>query len=176
MSVVRRRFFSRFVIVGVCCAAIFLGLSGRSLVGAATNWLTSLSANSHGQGRAQPAITSATGNPVTFTAACVSSSSESALLNWTSAGSGVTGYEVLVSSTVNGVFAVDTTQPAGTALTVTETYTTSTGNKFYRLEAKSTNWPFPGTTITNARQAAVSGTNGGFLTIASSGAKCKATA
>ncbi len=172
----QRRSISRFTIAAACCAAVTLGLSHGSFVGAATNWLSSLTANSHGEGHAQPAITSATGNPVTFTAACVSSSSESAVLTWTTAGSGVTGYEVLVSSTVNGTFTVETTQPLGTALTVTETYTSSTGNKFYRLEAKSANWAFPGTTITNARQAAVSGTNGGFLTISSTGTKCTATA
>jgi hypothetical protein len=81
-----------------------------------------------------------------------------------------------VSATVNGTFAVDATQPLGTALTITETYTSSSnGNKYYRLEAKSTNWTFPGLTITDARQAAVAGTNGGFLTMASSGTNCVAT-
>jgi hypothetical protein len=172
----RRLLIIRLGVAAACCLGVFLGVSDRSFVGAATNWLTSLATGSHGEGKAQPAITSATGNPVTFTAACVSSSQESASLNWTTAGSAVTGYEVLVSSTVNGTFAVDVTQPVGTALTVTETYTSATGNKFYRLEAKSTNWSFPGTTITNARQAAVAGTNGGFLTISSSGTKCTATA
>jgi hypothetical protein len=162
------------IVVGV---AIFLGLSNLSFVEAATNWIPLLSAGSHGEAQAQPAITSATGNPVTFTAACVSSSSEKAVLNWTTAGSGTTGYEVLVSSTVNGTFAVDATQPAGTALTITETYTSgTTGNKFYRLEAKSAHWAFPGTTITNARQAAVMGTNGGFVTMSSSSPQCTATA
>jgi hypothetical protein len=150
-------------------------LGGLTLVSAATNWTPSLSAGSKGQSAARVAITTATGNPVTFTAACVSSSSESAVLTWTSAGTAVTGYQVLVSSTVNGTFALDTTQPSGTSLTVTETYTSATGNKFYRLEAKSLNWPFPGTTITNARQASVLGTNGGWLTMASSGTRCTAT-
>jgi hypothetical protein len=81
----------------------------------------------------------------------------------------------LVSATVNGSFALDLTQPSGTALSVTETYTSSSANKFYRLEAKSVNWAFPGTTITNARQASVAGTNGGYLTMQSSGTKCTAT-
>ncbi|MFI5035569.1 MAG: hypothetical protein ACHQFZ_05135 [Acidimicrobiales bacterium] len=159
----------------VLLAPIVLGLFDRSFVEAATNWIPLLGAGSHGEGQAQPAITSATGNPVTFTATCASSS-ESGVLSWSSAGTGVTGYEVLVSSTINGTFALDATQPAGTALTITETYTSNTGNKFYRLEAKSAHWAFPGTTITNARQAAVSGTNGGFLTMASSGTRCTATA
>jgi hypothetical protein len=166
----------RWLIVVATCAAVFLGLSNRSFVEAATSWLPLLAAGSHGEGQARPAITSATGNPVTFTAGCANATSESATLNWTTAGTGVTGYAVYVSSTVNGTFALDVTQPVGTALTVTETYTAATGNKFYRLEAKSANWPFPGTTITNARQAAVGGTNGGFLTMASSGTRCTATA
>ncbi len=72
---------------------------------------------------------------------------------------------------------LDATQPSGTALTVTESYSSSsTGKKYYRLEAKSLNWPFPGTTITNAREASVAGTNGGYLTMASSGTECAASA
>jgi hypothetical protein len=99
------------------------------------------------------------------------------VLTWTSAGAAVTGYEVFVSSTSSGTYALDTTQPSGTALTVTETYSSSTtGKKYYRLEAQSLNWSFPGTTVTNAREAAVGGTNGGYLTMASSGTECAATA
>ncbi|HVB70460.1 MAG TPA: hypothetical protein VND83_03025 [Acidimicrobiales bacterium] len=171
-----QRTASRLLIAAVWCAVVCVGLFNSSFVGAATNWLSSLAASSTAESSAGPAITSATGNPVTFTAACASSSSESALLTWTTAGPGVTGYEVLVSSTVNGTFAVDNTQPVGTALTVTETYSGNTGKKFYRLEAKSANWPFPGTTIADARQAAVSGTNGGYLTMSQNGQICRANA
>jgi hypothetical protein len=167
---------ARVIVASVCVAVLVVGLSDRSLVDAATNWLPSLASGSKAEGHAQPAITTATGNPSSFSAACVSSSSESAVLTWTSAGAGVTGYEVLVSSSVNGTFSVDATQPSGTTLTVTETYTSATGKKFYRLEAKSANWPFPGTSITNAREATVLGTLGGYLTIASSGTECAATA
>ncbi len=167
---------TRLLVASACVAVLVVGFSDHSLVDAATKWLPGLASGSRGEGHAQPAITTATGNPSSFTAACVSSSSESAVLTWTSAGAGVTGYEVLVSATVNGTFAVDVTQPSGTALTVTETYTSATGKKFYRLEAKSANWPFPGTTITNAREAAVAGTIGGYLTMASSGTECTATA
>jgi hypothetical protein len=163
------------VVTRLVAMVVVLTVGGLSLVGAATNWVPSLSAGSKGQSAARPAITTATGNPATFTAACVNSTTESAVLTWTSAGSAVTGYQVLVSATVNGTFALDVTQPSGTALTVTETYTSAIGNKFYRLEAKSLNWPFPGTTITNARQASVLGTNGGRLTMASSGTRCTAT-
>ncbi len=158
----------------LCGAGVLFGLTNLSFASAATNWLASLAGGSKGEAQARPAITSATGNPVTFTAACKSSSSEVAVLTWTTAGSAVTGYEVWVSSTANGTYALDTTQPSGTALTVNETYTSGTGNKYYRLEAKSSNWIFPGSTITNAREASVSGTNGGYLTIASS--KCTAVA
>lgn len=161
--------------VAAMAVTVVLGLTGHTLVEAATSWVPGLGSSSHGEGRAQPAITTATGNPSTFSAACASSG-ESAVLTWTSAGSGVTGYQVLVSSTVSGTFSVDATQPTGTALTVTETYTTNSGNKFYRLEAKSANWAFPGATITYARQAAVLGTNGGYLTMATSGTRCTATA
>jgi hypothetical protein len=98
-------------------------------------------------------------------------------LTWSTAGSAVTGYEIFVSSTVSGTFALDTTQPSGTALTVTETYSSSTaGKKFYRLEAESVNWSFPGTNITNAREASAVSTLGGYLTMASSGTECAATA
>jgi hypothetical protein len=170
------RLWARLLVVVLCGAGVFFGLTNLSFASAATNWLTSLAAGSKGEAQARPAITTATGNPVTFTAACQSSSSEVAVLTWTTAGSGVTGYEVWVSSTVNGTFALDATQPVGTALTVNETYTSGTGNKFYRLEAESAHWAFPGPTITNARQAAVSGTNGGHLTISSSGTECTAVA
>lgn len=165
----------RSTVLAVCGAAALFGVTNLSFAGAATKWIPALSSGSRGEGAAQPAITSATGNPVTFTAACSSSSTESAVLTWTSAGSGVTGYEVLVSASASSGFSVDATQPSGTALTVTETYTTS-GKKYYRLEAESANWGFPGTTITNAREASVNGTNGGFLTMATSGTECAATA
>ncbi len=164
-------------LVVISLAAALFGLTNLSFAGAVTNWIPSLNNGSKGEGAAMPTITSATANPTTFSAACSSSSSESAVLTWTSAGSGVTGYEILVSSTLAGTFAVDGTQPSGTALTVTETYSSSsTGKKYYRLEAKSLNWAFPGTTITNAREASVSGTLGGYLTMASTGTKCAATA
>ena|SRR5450631_678764 len=156
-------------------AVLIAGLMSLTYVGASTNWIPLLSALSKGEAAARPAITTATTNPVTFSAAC-NGALESAILTWTTAGTAVTGYEVLVSSTVNGTFALDTTQPSGVALTVTETYTASTGNKFYRLEAKSVSWPFPGTTITNAREASVLATLGGWVTMASSGTRCTATA
>lgn len=157
-------------------AAAIYGVTSLSFAGAVTNWIPTLNTGSKGEGAARPAITSLTANPTTFSAACTSSSSESAVLTWSTAGSAVTGYEIFVSSTPSGSYVLDTTQPSGTALTVTETYSSSTtGKKYYRLEAESLNWPFPGTTITNAREASVSGTNGGFLTMASSGTECAAT-
>ena len=51
---------------------------------------------------------------------------------------------------------------------------TPSAKKYYRLEAESADWPFPGTTITYAREASVSGTNGGYLTMSTS--SCTATA
>ena len=171
-----RQLVARFLVVVLCGAGVFFGLTNLSFAGAASNWLTSLAAGSKGEAQARPAITTATGNPSTFTAACQSSSSEVAVLTWTSAGSGVTGYEVWVSSTANGTYALDATQPSGVVLTVNETYTSGTGNKYYRLEAESSHWTYPGSTITNAREASVSGTNGGHLTIASSGTECTAVA
>jgi hypothetical protein len=165
------------VVVGLSAAAALCALASLSCAGAVTNWLPALVTGSKGEGAARLAVTTATTNPVTFSAACTSSSSESAVLTWSSAGSAVTGYEVFVSSTSSGTYALDATQPSGTALTVTETYSSSTtGKKYYRLEAKTLNWAFPGTTITNAREASVSGTNGGYLTMASSGTECLATA
>lgn len=159
----------------LCGAAALFAVTNLSFAGAVTKWVPTLNSGSRGEGAARAAITSATGNPVTFTAACSSSTTETAVLTWTSAGSAVTGYEVLVSASASSGFTVDATQPSGTALTVTETYTTA-GKKYYRLEAESANWSFPGTTITNAREASVSGTNGGYLTMATSGTKCAATA
>jgi hypothetical protein len=168
-----RRVLARTATIAVLIAAVLLGLSNHALVEAATNWIPGLAASSHGEGHAQPAITTLTGNPATFGAACASSG-EGAVLTWSSAGSAVTGYEVLVSATLNGSYTVDATQPTGTALTVTETYTTA-GNRYYRLEAASSKWAFPGTTVTNAREAAVGGTNGGYLTMSSSTPNCTAT-
>jgi hypothetical protein len=170
--------YRRSTLVALCGAAALFAVTNLSFAGAVTKWVPTLNTGSKGEGAAQAAITSLTGNPVTFTAACSSSSTEVAVLTWTSAGSGVTGYEVLVSGSPASGFSVDATQPSGTALTVNETYT-SAGKKYYRLEAESTNWSFPGTTnteITNAREASVSGTNGGFLTMATSGTECAATA
>lgn len=169
---------TRGPVAALCALAALFGLTNLSLAGAASNWVPALAAGSKGEGLARSAITSATANPSTFTAACSSSSKEVAVLTWTSAGSAVTGYEILVSATGTGSFSLDATQPSGTALTVDETYTSSsTGKKYYRLEAESANWSFPGTSsYTNAREAAVSGTNGGYLTMASSGTECSATA
>lgn len=172
----RRRPLTRFLLVLLCGAGVVFGFNNLSFAGAATNWLASLAAGSNAEAQARSVITTATGNPSTFTAACKSSSSEVAVLTWTSAGSGVTGYEVWVSSSSGGTYALDTTQPSGTATTVNETYTSSTGSKYYRLEAESSHWTYPGSTITNAREAAVSGTNGGYLVIANSGTKCTAVA
>jgi hypothetical protein len=163
------------LIVTTCGALVLFGPSSLSLASAATNWIVSLATGSKGESQAQPAITTVDGNPATFTAACVNATSEQALLNWTSAGTAVTGYAIYVSATAGGTYALDATQPTGTALTVTETYTTA-GKKYYRLEARSLNWAFPGTTITNAREANVAGTNGGYLTMATTGTECKATA
>jgi hypothetical protein len=163
------------LVAGLCGAVVLFGPSNLSFASAATKWLVSLTAGSNGESHAQPAITTATGNPVTFTAACMNATSEKAVLTWTNASAAVTGYAVYVSATAGGTYALDVSQPAGTALTVTEAYTTA-GNKYYRLEAKSVNWAFPGTTITNAREASVSGTNGGYLTMATTATKCTATA
>jgi hypothetical protein len=161
--------------VALCSLALPVAFAYFTESVAASNWIGTLAAGSKGEGQSRKAITTPTANPATFSAACAASG-EKAVLTWTTTGAKTTGYEVLVSATVNGAFAIDATQPVGTALTVTETYTASSnGNKFYRLEAKSANWAFPGTTITNARQASVAGTNGGFLTMASSGTSCVAT-
>jgi hypothetical protein len=163
------------LVVALCEAVVVFGSPNMSFAGAVTKWTISLATGSKAESQAQPAITTAASNPVTFTAACVNATSEQAVLVWTSAGTAVTGYAVYVSATVNGTFALDTTQPTGTALTVTETYTTA-AKKFYRLEAKSANWAFPGTTITNAREVSVAGTIGGYLTMAKTGTECTATA
>lgn len=157
-------------------AFVLIGAMTLTFAGASSNWLPQIQAGSHGEGAARTTITSATANPVTFTALCSSSTSETVALSWSSAGSGVTGYALYVSSSSAGTYALDTTQPSGTAVSVNETYTSSTGKKYYRLEAKSANWAFPGTTITNAREANVAGTNGGYITIASTGTECSATA
>ncbi len=157
-------------------AALTLVTTNVPRVSATSSWFDSLASGSHGQAQARPAITTATSWPASFSAAC-NGTSESAVLSWSSAGGAVTAYAVYVSSSATSGFALDATQPSGTALTITETYSSSTtGKKYYRLEAESTNWAFPGTTITNAREDSVGGTNGGYLTMASSGTKCTATA
>ena len=173
----RQRCLACLSAVAICGAGVLFCPSNLSFASAATKWLASLATGSAAESESRLAITTATGNPVTFTAACMNGTSEKAVLTWTNASTGtaVTGYEVYVSATAGGTYALDVTQPVGTALTVTETYTTA-GNKYYRLEARSVNWAFPGTTITNAREASVSGTNGGYLTMATTGTKCSATA
>lgn len=161
--------------VVLCSIALTAVFTYFSQTVAAANWTATLAGGSNGEGQSRPTITTATSNPVIFSAACAARGRK-AVLTWTTAGVGVTGYEVLVGATINGAFTVDITQPVGTALTVTETYRAfSIGEKFYRLEAQSTNWAFPGTTISNARQASVAGTNGGYLTMANSRVKCVAT-
>jgi hypothetical protein len=170
------RIVFRSLAVASCGFVFVVSALSATSSGASTNWMVVGLSGSSGMEQSQPAITTATTNPSSFTAACVSSTKEDATLTWTSAGAGVTGYEVYVSSTINGTFALDVTQPSGTALTVTETYTGSPGNLFYRLEAASVNWAFPGTNVTNARVVAVLGTIGGYLTMAHSGTKCTETA
>lgn len=156
--------------------AVLIASSAVAGAVGASSWTTAIASGSKGEGSARPAITSLTGNPATFTAACVSGS-EAATLSWSSAGSAVTGYELWVSSSANGTYALAGTQPSGTATTVTETYTASTtGTKYFRLEASSAHWAFPGSTVTNAREASVAGTNGGFLTMTASSPFCTATA
>ena len=159
----------------VLCAAIV----GLTSVGASTNWLSALAGGSHGEGNSRGVITTATTNPVTFSAACTSPSTlESATLTWTAAGTGLAGYQVWQSSTVNGTYTQAGSTLTGSTLTVNLTYTTSvgtiagTGNKFYRLEAASTNWTYPGASITNAREATEGATLNGFLVMAASGTRC----
>jgi hypothetical protein len=175
-STMSTRIVFRSLAVASCGVALSVSVLSATTAGASTNWMIPLLGGPHGVASSQPAITTSTGNPSSFTAACVASNKEDATLTWTSAGAGVTGYAIYVSSTVNGTFALDATQPSGTALTVTETYTGSPGNLFYRLEAASVNWAFPGTNVTNARVVAVLGTIGGYLTMAHSGTKCTDTA
>ena len=159
----------------VLCAAIV----GLTSVGASTNWLFALAAGSKGEGNSRGVITTATTNPVTFTADCTTpATQESATLTWTAAGTGLAGYQVWQSSTANGTYTQAGSTLSGSTLTVVLTYTTTkgtidgTGNKFYRLEAASTNWTYPGATITNAREATEGATLNGFLVMASSGTRC----
>jgi len=161
--------------VVLCSIALTVAFVYSSQTVAASNWTVALAGGSYGEGLSSSTITTATSNPVIFSAACAARGRK-AVLTWTTAGVGVTGYEVLVGATVNGAFTVDVKQPIGTALTVTETYKPSAiGQKFYRLEAQSTNWAFPGATTANARQASVAGTNGGYLTMVNARTKCVAT-
>jgi hypothetical protein len=173
----RRR--SGTLVIVTTCVVVVSAIPAFTGVGAATNWLSSLVGGSKGEGASRSVITTATTNPVTFSAACTSpSTAESATLTWTAAGSGLAGYQVWQSSTVNGTYTQAGSTLTGTTLTVTLTYTTTvgtiggTGNKFYRLEAASTNWTYPGATITNGREATEGATLNGFLVMASSGTRC----
>jgi archaellum component FlaG (FlaF/FlaG flagellin family) len=164
--------FSRLRNLRFFIAAIVLSsLVVAPIAAATTNWTTTL--NSGGGAQADAAfVTTATTTPTTFTAAC-DGSLEEATLTWTAV-SGATGYQIMVSSTSGGTYAADGTQPSGTALTINETYTSSSnGDKYYRLEAKTSTWTsFPGATIVNAREATEGATLNGFLLMASSGTKC----
>jgi hypothetical protein len=150
-----------------------LGSTVVSSVGAATSWLNTLATGSDGEGASTNALTTATTRPATFTVTCLSPTAETATLTWTTAGAGATGYAIYSSTSLAGPYALATKQPAGTALTISETYTTTT-DEYYRLEAKSTHWAFPGTTITNAREATVGSTLNGYLAMTKGPATCTA--
>jgi hypothetical protein len=175
----RWRLRTRSLVIVTTCAVVVAVVSGFTSVGAATNWLSSLVGGSKGEGASRSVITTATTNPVTFTAACTSpSTAESAKLTWTAAGSSLSGYQVWQSTTANGTYTQAGSTLTGATLTVTLTYTSAantiggTGNKYYRLEAASTNWTYSGATITNAREATEGATLNGFLVMASSGTQC----
>ena len=72
------------------------------------------------------------GNPVTLTAAYLSSSSEKSPLHWTAAGTGVTGHEIRASSVVNESFAVEPTEPTGIGLTAAQSDSAQTGTTYFR--------------------------------------------
>ncbi|MGD0321162.1 MAG: hypothetical protein ABSC00_06100 [Acidimicrobiales bacterium] len=132
---------------------------------AATAWTTNMSASTH-QGEAH----STTKPPATssLTAACQNSTSEVAVVSW-SAVTNATSYKVEQATTSSGTYSAAGTQPSGTALTDSITYTTNV-TYYYKLYAYiGTNWQ--GTLSANAK---VGSTTPGFLVFQTSGTMCTA--
>jgi len=102
----------------------------------------------------------------TLTAACLNSTSETAVITWTAV-SHATSYQVVQSTTSGGTYTASPTQPSGAVTTVSITYTTAT-TLYYKLYAfVGTNWK--GALSVNAK---VGSTTPGFLVFATSGTRC----
>ena len=103
-----------------------------------------------------------------LTAACLNSTTETAVVSW-SAVTHATSYQVVQATTSGGTYSAPPSQPVGAATTVNIVYATTT-NMYYKLYAFiGTNWK--GAVSANAT---VAGIPTGFLAFATSGTRCAA--
>jgi hypothetical protein len=111
---------------------------------------------------------STTAPPATasLTAACLNSTTETAVVTW-SAVADATSYQVVQATTSGGTYTASPTQPAGAVTTVNIVYTTGTTLYFKLYALIGTNWK--GTLSANAK---VVSTSPGFLVFATSGTRC----
>ncbi len=103
-----------------------------------------------------------------LTAACKNSTSEVAVVSWTAV-TNATSYVVEQATSSTGTYSAAGTQPSGTAITDSITYTTKV-TYYYKLYAYiGTNWQ--GTLSANAK---VGSTTPGYLVFNTSGTRCTA--
>ncbi len=131
----------------------------------ASNWTTKMNTTTYlgeGQSKTKPPATAS------ITAACKNSTSEVAVVSWTAV-TNATSYVVEQAMTSGGTYSAAGTQPSGTAVTDSITYTTSV-TYYYKVYAYiGTNWQ--GTLSANAK---VGSTTPGFLVFNTSGTRCTA--
>jgi hypothetical protein len=153
-----------FAVRGALCGAIASSLTLLSITSSgATNWHV---AGTPASKSAQALSMTAPPATTTLTAACLSSSAETAVITW-SAVAHATSYQVYQATSANGTYSASPTQPSGAVTTVNITYTTTT-NLYYKLYAViGTNWKGA-----LSAGATVSGLAAGFLAFSTSNTRC----
>jgi len=130
---------------------------------AASNWVIA------GLSAAHPAQAHSTTLPpatTSLTAACLNSTTETAVVSW-AAVAHATSYQVVQATSSGGTYTASPTQPVGSVTTVNIVYTTST-TLYYKLYALiGTNWK-----SALSGNATVVSTTPGFLVFATSGTRC----
>ena len=149
---------------GALCGAAASSLTLVSITSSgATNWLV---AGSPAAKSAQALSMTAPPATTSLTAACLSTSAETAVITWSSVAH-ATSYQVYQATTSGGTYTASPTQPSGAVTTVNITYTTTT-NLYYKLYAFiGTNWKG-----TFSAGATVSGVASGFLAFSTSTPRC----
>jgi hypothetical protein len=149
---------------GALCSALASSLTLLSITSSgATNWPVAATPASKS---AQALSMTAPPATTTLTAACLSSSAETAVITWSPVAH-ATSYQVYQATSANGTYSASPTQPSGAVTAVNITYTTNT-SLYYKLYAiVGTNWKGA-----LSAGATVSGVTAGFLAFSTSNPRC----